>query len=440
MPRKAKTHPRTKFAEFLRKARGEFTQGEFQEKYLDCGPAKNQYLSKVETGIIRQPNDGFLQAVSDYTKTPLSELRQMCEESAESAERGENQFRLLFGHCIWAAPLVLVAREGKLPMFKFASFGRKEDDTWNFGNTWIKGDSMGDIPGRGANLPTMSGHDVRILLEKGQADVAALPWEVIERNDLEFERVASIVDTWTGCTFVTTKENLAATQGSLPNDPSTEDLGNYLVKLADARGKTRLRVVAERGTAAEKYLRDAEHWITKHHPGHSILHGDDVLSNQPNRNLADSDYGAIQNACGGVLAGVITWEPHATWLKQRDKHADSSLQSFRLHFKGSDQPRRLTFDLVTYIGRQTRSEGFYSSLLDLVYRLHLWAERLTSVSIEGKPEVWDHEMLLNLGRYFNLTGDRNVIGPVSDALKGIRYRVIWDPAFVKLHLAARRLE
>jgi hypothetical protein len=151
-----------------------------------------------------------------------------------------------------------------------------------------------------------------------------------------------------------------------------------------------------------------------------------------NSAFATSSYGELQEQCAASehadLLGVITWEPHATWLEQQ-ADANGVLCRFPLHFS-PDQRGRLalvSFDLV-----MLRTSGLSRAMRLALAKLmqKLWQNAALLSELEGTS--FDREYLGRIAYYFGLPHSsqgaertREHFASTLTAIQSIRYSVHW---------------
>src|SRR6266849_2294078 len=160
------------------------------QKRLGCGPG---YISKVETGLIGTPESEFLRALSRETGKTVDELVGLSQQAEESSEVDQliprlpvarHEFKLAFGHSLWGAPLFHAAHEGRIPEFAVTSSARSKSSGVDFSQpVWIEADRIVQSPGPGiSELAALSSVDVLTLLRRGEADVGALPGNIVPED------------------------------------------------------------------------------------------------------------------------------------------------------------------------------------------------------------------------------------------------------------------
>src|ERR1043165_167421 len=167
------------------------------------------YISKVENGRIKQPKQRFLEALANVMNTTVEELAELSVSPAPEAPLAEpiprlsrpTLFKLVFGHSLWGAPIFEAAHGERIPQFNVTSFAEPDIDcsvaTTKLG--WIQPNSTFPTPRPGSGLVALSAANVVALLRRGEADVGALPGNIVPSD---FIRVGTVVDSVAGCTFV----------------------------------------------------------------------------------------------------------------------------------------------------------------------------------------------------------------------------------------------
>jgi hypothetical protein len=396
-----------------------------------------QYVSKIETGAIQLPDGEFLTAFAKLANKPRQEL----EELARAPDEGQRTVhaapastistrgvvRIGTGHCVWASPVLLAAIEGRLAQFQVCSFKNPSADD---GLGWIQPRQFpSSVPGSSGfaeGLHSLSAVDVLRLLEDGVVDIGFVPGQVVDDNEKKsLYRVGCIVDSWTGCSFVCREKFWPEAK----TEATSEDLARKLVELKkngdDRQPKPMAKYVValEDKTIAAQILKDGldAEW-PKEHAGRLWY---EILQDCLNSDFAKKDeYRSLENDAqkvGVELAGIITWEPHATWLCQTTPSQDE-LKNLPLKFASGKDGRasHLTFELVIrrsdVSSPEPRSQELRRAIVQLMLELRDCAQRLNGVD-RSMMDV-DRGAVENLGRYFDLIRDPIAGNRPSDASTG----------------------
>jgi transcriptional regulator with XRE-family HTH domain len=448
---------KTLLSKFLREYRKQnnLKQIELQEK---LGYGRQGYISKIETGLIGTPDAEFLKALAREVGKTVDELIALSRQPEESEETDqllpqitvpENEFKLVFGHSLWGAPIFHAAYEGRIQEFAVTSFASLNPQAGlrRLEPIWITPTQIARTPGPGvSDLAAFSAVDVLTLLRKGEADVGAVPGDIVPED---FIRIGTIVDSAAGCTFVCRKEKFEewekegshrprrqssreapTSTGLNPMVFDTNDLCKIIENENDAGKKVRIGV--EENTIAYEYLKD----ICEQDRTHP-LQVKDVKWKLRSSELAIKSVTTLERECRSEyppsdLIGVIVWEPHATWMTLiENAETGRELKKVPIHFTPSSlgRPHHLSYELVirqNRIGRMNpREKELRSAVSKLMYELWDSANRLNKLS---KWSV-DHGMIEQLAEYFRFAGDDAEDGAIErtlNAVGSILYSVRWD--------------
>lgn len=149
--------------------------------------------------------------------------------------------------------------------------------------------------------------------------------------------------------------------------------------------------------------------------------------------LAHVSYSELRDRCfaesGAELLGVISWEPHVSWL-EADQDSTIPLKKFPLHFSPNRQGQisHMSFDLVTL-----RTASFNDELRVALIKLmqKLWQNATLLSELDGSG--FDTDPVRRVAKYFGFSaaGENEKIISTADAVKvrsavqGIRYSVHW---------------
>lgn len=419
-------------------------QGWSQAKLqTELGHHRRQYVSKVETGAIQRPDDQFFDALAKLTNKPREELEELARKpedkgSPTSAHSSPTQdvFRMACGHCVWSGPLILAAIEGRLPQVEICSF--KTDDN---SLTWLDASQFPvSVPGPVGwkqGLQSLSAVDVLRLLEDKVIDVGCVPGKVVNDKRKALYRVGCVVDSWTGCSFVCRRDMLNQIRSvSGHTEITSKHLAEVLVDKGNGKPTARKIVALEDQTIAAQLIKDGlEARWTREHAGRLWI---DVLHPCANSDFAQQNkFSTLEgevNDLGLELAGILTWEPHATWLRQTSKDRED-LENVPLKFPIGEngRPTHLTFELVVrradVISPEPRSQALRRVLPPLMLQLRDCAQRLNALD-SSLSDFLDLNAVESLGRYFDLlkhTDEANRFSnPAPSPRNRLRYEDIED--------------
>jgi transcriptional regulator with XRE-family HTH domain len=451
-PRSAGILRTTKLGAFVRehRLREGLTQAQLGRA---LGLGNGLYISKVETARVGSPAPEFLAALARRTGETIDALRAMGRAEplrpsgllpADSHRPDVGPFKLGFGHCLWGAPIFLAAHRGMIPDFLVASYSVHDPDREPQPRpAWIQPDQVAtQVPGPGGlQAEPWSAVKILDLLEKEEIHVGAIPGNVItgRGGDQRFIRIATIVDSATGCTFVSD----ARVVPSRPAVLSTDQLFD-LVAAHARRRRGPVNIAAEVGTVADKYLQRAFERASialqtastpkSQRDLYRHLTPDAVRWHCESSQLARASFGELRESClrtnGASLIGVLTWEPHASWLETRTKSGSGAgLKKFPLYFSPDARGRvmHMSFDLV--ILRSTAlTDAFRIALTRLIQRV--WQNSTMLSELDGTS--FDTDALNRVAGYFGFVGDRSrtrgketVLNHARAAIDGIRYSTHW---------------
>lgn len=439
---------RTLLSVFVREVRAQrrLTQIQLQELLAVTQP---QYVSKIEVGAIRRPQRQFLEALAEFTGTPIEELDAMCGQTppesaaappAAQEEQGHpGRFRLAFAHCLWGAPIVLAAYRGMLPDFRVASFvgnsGGDEDSPRTVPRLeWMRPENgiPNPVPGPlspSAPVAPLAAADVVRLLEEQRIDVGVVPGSVIQ-DETRFLRVGSIVDSPAGCFLVLDDSALkvAGATWAERGRITTDELG-ILLKEHGKRSKTGKgathrvpSIGVEESSIAKEFLMRACDSAGLQYRNHMwTCSGPDLAA----RSFSELKEACMQSGAGQELAGVLTGDPHATWLASMRGKPEPRKIPIYLSPNALGQPTHVTFEVI--VNRTTSlSPDFRTALLNLMGALWRIARTIS------QPASTD-EYLRALAVYFAFgqegAGDTERLAAISHALAGTRHSIRLDMEF-----------
>ncbi len=123
----------------LRKAKG-WKQSEAAQR---CG-LKQSILSRIEAGRIARPTSDTLEKIARALDASLESLASLLAQESKPAEA---VLRVGFAHCLFAAPLVLLAMQGTmLPGLEITSYGKKTGSPFALDPLWYTPKPRSRIP------------------------------------------------------------------------------------------------------------------------------------------------------------------------------------------------------------------------------------------------------------------------------------------------------
>ena len=222
---------------------------------------------------------------------------------------------------------------------------------------------------------------------------------------------------------------------------STRELFGRVHDCVKASG-TAVRIAVENGTVADRYLHRtfevAENMLRTRKLGSDdrtqleLLTPNNVRWHCESSSLAHTSFGQLKKACADTenaeLLGVITWEPHATWLEAQDE-AEEGLKKIPLHFSPDSHGRipLMSFDLVML--RTSTIDGFLRAALNKLMQ-KLWQNATLLTELDGTS--LESDPLCRIANYFGLLRrpcsriTEADLQRVRTALQGIRYSVHWS--------------
>lgn len=431
---------------------------------------KKQYVAKLESGRIKVPGQEILGALAQFLGVSTDHLARAASRTAgeqadghalvvapQTGGRPSPTLRLVFGHCTWAAPIVLALANGHIRDVNLltASFAPADDADELVWWSHVEFERLRDpdatvevpTPRRELKIPldpgaappvplaeekkvlaTISARRALRLLELGKAEMAVIPASIINRED-PLDVLATIVDSATGCTFISRHpcqsddhKDSQTTQDAMSTSELAQSLGIHFKGLTSldgsSTGNPRPMIAAESRTVAADYLKDIARHLGKEARD---LHWSVDTALLQTHSFKELEL-MCQNDVGGQLLGVVAWEPHASWICHRQ---DPLLLKRLLQLSPSVTcaPLHLTFDLVVH--RQSTIP--MRDLWHIVAGLWKAAGQIRRLDgLHGEPA--DAHVLC---RYFSLLAPgQTAVQPVSEAGA--------DGSVVVAHRAKRR--
>lgn len=416
------------------------SQRAFEDKLSEKWPRfrpgpSSQYISKIETGVIQWPGDDeFWEALSLFASIPRADLEDLARRPMGSHEqrRIRSTFCVAAGHCIWAAPLVLAAREGMIEEYFHVVTSRVGEAFSPIAEPL----SPEKIPSpRNKDVVSLSAIDVLDCLrregeDKNRVDLAIVPGKLVDEAEKSLLRIGCIVDSWTGCSLVCRKEfeqRLAGRDGNL-TEVTSRALASALVT-PSSRGRpvaARFKIALEEGTVADEILKEGMDVQWGKDSGRLVC---DILHPCRNRDFAvEKKYEDIERAVGKdfSLAGVLTWDPHATWLKKTaEKREDLTIVPVKFPVGEDGRAAHLTFELVIRsadaISTEPRAKELRHAIFHLMRQLRDCSARLNFIDTIFKSN--DRRTVRAIGEYFGLIdvdrSDSLGFDDMADTLKAI---------------------
>jgi hypothetical protein len=220
----------------------------------------------------------------------------------------------------------------------------------------------------------------------------------------------------------------------------TRQLGVILNSLLlSQRENAAIKIGLETNTIAEQFLRDAcrhatelrESDTTNLPPGTPFkIHHRRLVWHFRNQELKKKGFEELKNECcsngeenGPVtrqLLGVITWEPHATWLASRSKNLVKV--ALNLSPDALGRPKHLSFDIVvsraSFLRSVETNRALRADFIDLIRVVWRMAKKLNNQT----REHYDADLIERLKWYF----DYDRTDDVLEAIGGILYSVRWN--------------
>jgi len=264
--------------------------------------------------------------------------------------------RVAFGHCTWAAPLVMAIP--RLRNYEFASFEAGNAPYWISGGADLGALKYPDPrPGGGAFTPMAADRVLELLDSPHDVDVCAVPGRVVTAMPAAHGNkrlVATIVDSGPGCSLSMPERaykilrELTFTKNSHRLAYTTAEVACAFRLLQENTGDNATPViVAQDGTIAKFYAEEVRQNLQN-------FQDIRVELSIPAADLQDATFGQIEERCNEVaqgdrkrkLMGIISWEPHASWLKKRDRTVHNVLLQLAPPYDQRLAPASFTFDLV----------------------------------------------------------------------------------------------
>jgi hypothetical protein len=209
----------------------------------------------------------------------------------------------------------------------------------------------------------------------------------------------------------------------------TVHLGRWLEHINKKKPARNLRVGLERKTIAAYFfdlaLIDSEY--EEEMPGETVF-------GLRNWEFSYRTFRQLHEDCekaGGELIGILTWEPHASWLKRMSKGEELKRVPLVLSPEPPwGRPRHLTYEVVVNFDRlagmgEAAKRRFLGALKNLLLAFETQGHRLNAVR-----GFEDHDALEDLARYFGFAGPsgenvlkRDDLEETLSAITQIRYSV-----------------
>jgi len=396
----------------------------------------------------------------ELANQPLdSKATESSASQAAASEDGDANFKLLMGHTLWGAVIVLAAQEGRLPKFRVATYADVEGDPVFIDRTqWDKSLPQGKRPsniGRSA-IPGPRTEDsglhcfsapmiVKRFLEGADIDAIAIPKLLAEANSSKIKSLARIAITPIPSLLICRKELAAHLKdkafkrllpstlhvGEKPSNADQEcgrldpELGVELVvqslhpELPNPQFKG-WRVALEQKAISDKLLQlgcEIFFGIEGKSQSNSILFD---CSTEEMEDLTFSqlaELAKVQFPDDDGLAGVITWEPLATWFMQ----SSDSLEAFALRSPLKSAMPFVEFELCMRLSDwesiDNRSKQLRRALMQLVDEIDYDLDRF-NLGLKGLED----QQLARLSNYFDMCKDGSVdeLYPRHSRLENIR--------------------
>lgn len=396
-------------------------------------------LSKVLGGHLA-PGPALVRVIAKYVDLDEAEARRLSQKQDTRSARhlSKKVFRVGFGHCVWAAPLVAVALEERPEGYQFVSFGggrlplrphfyppdaHANVDYYDWKMEQYLGlGSLDDLPNCKTNASgqiSYSARDILKLLDRSVIDIALVPWSAAASRP--YKRVGTIVDSANGCTLVS-PPGVLQFPGNNPGGSefldyppmSTSEFGRRLLEASDK--DTTYVVYAEPATVALNYAMSLKEALGPEKQDRL------VVRNFSTSDLAASELAQFEKAVGkqGELLGVIAWDPQATWLKRRSRGAVSVPLSIT-HGKWTP-PQHLTFDLI-HRGDPVSSTGTVGPNVTAAAKELLRRMRFQAENVRSLHETREPSLLTSLMDYYGFPRDRKGSQP-SEAEQEMALRAI----------------
>lgn len=405
------------------------TQAGLQEQLEGKGATVSSgYISKLESGVIKLPDDVFLAKLAELTGTDVVSLRNMCRETSEVSSK----LRMACGHSVWSAPLYLAACDGLVPNLQISTFiqGEPRVDLRAEHLDWIVPFSERMYWADRPELTPLSAADVALLLDRGQVDVGSLPGNLVRTGPYKDSLlcVGTIVDSASGCCLVCPPDIAKEWM-------STNDLGQLLAEKTKGHGRknTRspVRFGAEEGTIAFQYLSQA--------CAHGAVAQHQVVWNCKAAELRRRSFRELADVCKqeekATLMGIVAWEPHATWLVRNSKADNGAvLEKCALQFAPHvelGKESHLTYEIVITRRRLgdplPRKRELFQTLNQLVTVVAQTASRLNNLGTvpESVPESVMRRLADFLG-FFGKDDDEQAVTDVIEETQRIINRILYS--------------
>jgi len=440
----------TELSRFVRdfRERSGYSQSELLvllNRELPGHPLPPKYVSIVETGARLNLEARFFSALSKLSGQSIERLQTQQRIPIQSAPASGSlgspppsyPVRIACGHVIWAAPILAAAIDGRLPGISIATFAESKMDAellsadkavWVESGKWpvlprdLEGLRMKvPAPLRKEESPSwpLSARDVLRWLREGNVDIIGVPGGLVEHNR-DFMRIGRIVDSATGCTLVCSKELSDRLQ---PNERATwpyQTVTTDQLCATLSAGDSAWRIGAEEGTVAWQFLEAA---CMK--GGRDLS---DIPWDCPNRVLTTSSFGMLQSRLRSEmrdddirLAGVVTWEPHASWLIDQSEEEPRAFP-MQLSPNHRGEPRHLTFDL--FILRRRSEDPLLGRVVDDL----LWKSWQAAIELQQLSSATFNPHMKALSAYYSVGGKskKEISENLTRMIGGCRFAVSMD--------------
>jgi transcriptional regulator with XRE-family HTH domain len=282
-------------------------------------------LSRLESGGIKTTSEDKIRKVAKALGIPAKKL--LRHVTKEPQIETENTFlQIGFGHCIWAAPIIALTMQGRIPNLRVTSYGYMQSDIeapsfkpyWydtdelkrdrkiKAGPSYVNCSDLEELPkienweseDKGPYLKTFTADDLVNLLLTDEADCIIVPGELFKLYSSLLVRCAYIMNTGrSGCSLMAIGNGL---------NKEADDFDILFKNVQAVTNGPQITTFFARGTIAERHL---EFYLDGYRKDLREFYVD----------LGDwesfwSQLKEILTKEGGLF--FIGWEPQMSWIRK----------------------------------------------------------------------------------------------------------------------------
>jgi len=248
-------------------------KGLSQAELVDKSGIDSSILSRLESGGIKTTSEDKITKVAKALGIPAKRL--LRHVTNELQAETENTFlRIGFGHCIWAAPIIALTMQGRIPNLRVTSYGYTQSDTeapsfkpfWydidefkrdrkiKAGPNYVNCSDVEELPkienwaseDKGPYLKTFTADDLVNLLLTDEVDCIIVPGELFKLYSSLLVRCAYLMNTGrSGCSLMAVGNGL---------NKKFDDFDTLFKNLQAVINGPQITTLFSRGTIAERQL------------------------------------------------------------------------------------------------------------------------------------------------------------------------------------------